>query len=116
MRASRPIPRLDRDFMDRVVTRIVEIDTGLLASHTGGHADYEAARALRATQDEASYARQRAMLKKEERFIERFEKNAAKASQVQSRVKKLDKIDRLEPPKRRVNRVQGKTRMTIVKG
>ena len=92
----------DRDFMDRIVTRIVEIDAGVLASHTGGHAAYEAARELRATQDEAAYARQRAMLKKEERFIERFEKHAAKAAQVQSRVKKLEKIEKLEPPKRRV--------------
>lgn len=92
----------DRDFMDRIVTRIIEIDAGVLASHTGGHAAYEQARAVRAAREEASYARQRAMLKKEERFIERFEKNAAKAAQVQSRVKKLEKIEKLEPPKKRV--------------
>ncbi len=92
----------DRDFLDRVVTRIVELDAGTLTSHTGGYAAYEEARALRARQDEAAYTRQRAMLKKEERFIERFEKHAAKAAQVQSRAKKLEKIDKLEPPKRRV--------------
>ncbi len=92
----------DRDFMDRIVTRIVEIDEGDLVSHTGDYADYERAREVRAKQSEAAYTRQKAMLKKEERFIERFEKQASKAAQVQSRVKKLDKIDKLEPPKKRV--------------
>jgi len=92
----------DRDFMDRIVTRIVEIDEGKLVSHTGDYAAFERAQVLRAAQGEAAFARQKAMLKKEERFIERFEKNAAKASQVQSRVKKLDKIEKLDPPKRRV--------------
>ena len=92
----------DRDFMDRIVSRIVEIDEGELVSHTGNYASYERAREMRATQAEAAFARQQAMLKKEERFIERFEKHAAKAAQVQSRVKKLEKIDKLEPPKKRV--------------
>tara|TARA_R110002126_G_scaffold4409_23_gene23262 strand:- start:1698 stop:3338 length:1641 start_codon:yes stop_codon:yes gene_type:complete len=92
----------DRDFMDRIVTRIVDIDGGAVASHTGGYAAYEEAREMRDKQGDAAFARQQAMLKKEERFIERFEKNAAKASQVQSRVKKLEKIERLEPAKKRV--------------
>jgi ATPase subunit of ABC transporter with duplicated ATPase domains len=92
----------DRDFMDRIVTRIVDIDGGAVASHTGGYAAYEEAREMRDKQGDAAFARQKAMLKKEERFIERFEKNAAKASQVQSRVKKLEKIERLEPAKKRV--------------
>ncbi|HVS17278.1 MAG TPA: ABC-F family ATP-binding cassette domain-containing protein [Planctomycetota bacterium] len=92
----------DRDFLDRVVRRIVEIDEGALISHTGNYADFERARALRAVQGEAAYQRQQAMLRKEERFIERFEKHAAKAAQVQSRVKKLEKIDKLEAPRRRV--------------
>ena len=92
----------DRDFMDRIVSRIVEIDEGSLVSHTGDYASFEAARELRAKQSEAAYARQKAMLKKEERFIERFDKHAAKAAQVQSRVKKLEKIEKLEPPKKRV--------------
>jgi ATPase subunit of ABC transporter with duplicated ATPase domains len=92
----------DRDFMDRIVSRIVEIDAGELVSHTGTYADYERNREMRAAQNEAAYARQQAMLKKEERFIERFEKHAAKAAQVQSRVKKLDKIEKIEPPKKRI--------------
>ena len=92
----------DRDFMDRVVTRILEIDAGRLVSHTGDYQDYERAKALRRSQDAAAFARQQAMIKKEERFIERFERHAAKAAQVQSRVKKLDKIEKIEPPKQRI--------------
>ena len=92
----------DRDFMNRVVSRIVEIDRGELVSYTGDYEFYDRERAVRAAQHAAQYTRQQAMLKKEERFIERFEKHAAKAAQVQSRVKKLDKIEKLEPPKERV--------------
>ena len=92
----------DRDFMNRVVSRIVEIDGGELVSYSGDYDFYDGQRAVRAKQQDAAFARQQAMLKKEERFIERFEKHAAKAAQVQSRAKKLDKIERLEPPKKRV--------------
>ncbi|MEO0650702.1 MAG: ABC-F family ATP-binding cassette domain-containing protein [Planctomycetota bacterium] len=92
----------DRDFLDRVVSRIVEIADGDLVSHTGTYADYEANREQRNVQAEAAYTRQQAMLKKEQRFIERFDKHAAKAAQVQSRVKKLEKLDKLEPPKKRI--------------
>ena len=92
----------DRDFMNRVVGRVIEIDDGELVSYTGDYEFYEREHLVRAKQQDAAFTRQKAMLKKEERFIERFEKNAAKASQVQSRVKKLDKIERLEPPKKRV--------------
>ncbi len=92
----------DRDFMNRVVKKIVEIDAGELVSYGGNYDFYDREREVRAAQQEAAFTRQQAMLKKEERFIERFERHAAKAAQVQSRVKKLDKIERLEPPKKRV--------------
>ena len=92
----------DRDFMDRIVTRIIEIDEGVLVSHTGDYAAFERAREARAVHNAAAFTRQQAMLRKEERFIERFEKHAAKAAQVQSRVKKLEKIEKLEPPKKRI--------------
>ncbi len=92
----------DREFMNRVVSRIVAIDSGELRSYSGNYDFYEREREVRAKQDEAAFARQRSMLQKEERFIERFEKHAAKAAQVQSRIKKLDKIEKLEPPKKRV--------------
>jgi ATPase subunit of ABC transporter with duplicated ATPase domains len=91
----------DRDFMNRVVTRLVDIDEGELVSYTGNYEFYEREREVRAAQQSAAFTRQQAMLKKEERFIERFERHAAKAAQVQSRVKKLDKIEKLEPPRKR---------------
>jgi ATPase subunit of ABC transporter with duplicated ATPase domains len=91
----------DRDFMNRVVTRIVEIDEGKLQSYSGNYDFYEREQTVRAAQATAAYTRQQAMLRKEERFIERFESHAAKAAQVQSRVKKLDKIEQLEPPRKR---------------
>ncbi len=92
----------DRDFMNRVVSRLVDIDAGELVSYTGDYDFFDREREVRTARQEASFTRQQAMLKKEERFIERFEKHAAKAAQVQSRIKKLDKIEKLEPPKRRV--------------
>ncbi len=91
----------DRDFMNRVVDRIVEIDGGELVSYSGDYDFYARERALRETQREAAYQRQQAMLAKEQRFIERFAAHAAKAAQVQSRVKKLEKIETVEPPRRR---------------
>jgi ATPase subunit of ABC transporter with duplicated ATPase domains len=91
----------DRDFMNRVVGRLVEISDGELVEYGGNYDYYDRERAIRAREQEAAFARQQAMLKKEERFIERFERHAAKAAQVQSRIKKLDKIEKLEPPRRR---------------
>src|SRR4051812_26857336 len=91
----------DREFMNRIVNKIIEIDGGDLTSYTGNYEFYERQRALNELQAEAQYARQQAMLAKEERFIERFKAQAAKASQVQSRVKKLEKIEKVELPKKR---------------
>jgi len=91
----------DREFMNRVVTKIVEIDDGELSTYSGNYDFYDRERALRETNREAAYARQQAKLAKEQRFIDRFAAHAAKAAQVQSRVKALDKIEKLEPPKQR---------------
>jgi len=91
----------DREFMNRLVTRIAEIDGGEITSYSGNYDFYERERAIREANREASYARQQAMLAKEQRFIERFAAHAAKAAQVQSRVKALEKIEKIEPPKRR---------------
>jgi ATPase subunit of ABC transporter with duplicated ATPase domains len=91
----------DREFMNRVVTKIVEIDEGDLVTYSGNYEFYERERAIRETNREAAYARQQSMLAKEQRFIDRFAAHAAKAAQVQSRVKALDKIEKLEPPKKR---------------
>jgi ATPase subunit of ABC transporter with duplicated ATPase domains len=91
----------DREFMNRIVTRIVEIDGGELNSYSGDYEFYEGQRALNEKQQQAQFERQQAMLAKEIRFIERFKARASHAAQVQSRVKKLDKIERVVPPKRR---------------
>jgi ATPase subunit of ABC transporter with duplicated ATPase domains len=91
----------DREFLNRVVGKIVEIDGGALTTFSGNYDFYERQRAVNEAQAEAQHARQQAMLAKEMRFIERFKAQAAKAAQVQSRVKKLDKIERVEPPKQR---------------
>jgi ATPase subunit of ABC transporter with duplicated ATPase domains len=91
----------DRDFMNRVVDRIVDIDGGELVGYAGDYDFYVRERTMRESQREAAYQRQQAMLAKEQRFIERFAAHAAKAAQVQSRVKKLEKIETVEPPRRR---------------
>ncbi|MCC6914938.1 MAG: ABC-F family ATP-binding cassette domain-containing protein [Rhodospirillaceae bacterium] len=91
----------DREFMNRIVNKIVEIDGGELTTYSGNYDFYEQQRALSEKQRQAQFDRQQAMLAKEIAFIERFKARASHAAQVQSRVKKLDKIERVEPPKRR---------------
>jgi ATPase subunit of ABC transporter with duplicated ATPase domains len=91
----------DREFMNRIVNKIVEIDGGTLTAYSGNYEFYEQQRALNEKQQQAQFERQQAMLAKEIKFIERFKARASHAAQVQSRVKKLDKIERVEPPKRR---------------
>ena len=91
----------DREFMNRIVNKIIEIDGGTLTSYSGNYEFYEQQRALADKQQQAQFERQQAMLAKEVKFIERFKARASHAAQVQSRVKKLDKIERVDPPKRR---------------
>src|SRR5690349_10711975 len=91
----------DREFMNRIISKIAEIDGGEITVYSGNYDFYEHERAIRETNREAAYARQQAMLAKEQRFIERFSTHAAKAAQVQSRVKALEKIERIELPKKR---------------
>ncbi|MBJ3786717.1 ABC-F family ATP-binding cassette domain-containing protein [Devosia sediminis] len=91
----------DREFMNRIVNKVLEIDAGTLTSYTGDYDFYQAQREIADRNQQAQFERQQAMLAKEIAFIERFKARASHAAQVQSRVKKLDKIDRVEPPKRR---------------
>jgi ATPase subunit of ABC transporter with duplicated ATPase domains len=91
----------DREFMNRVVTKIIEIDGGNLTTYSGNYDFYERQRAQLERQQQAQFERQQAMLAKELKFIERFKARASHAAQVQSRVKKLEKIEKVEPPKRR---------------
>src|SRR5204863_2574121 len=91
----------DREFINRIINKVVEIDGGTLTTYSGDYEFYEQQRALNEKQQQAQFERQQAMLAKEIKFIERFKARASHAAQVQSRVKKLDKIERVEPPKRR---------------
>jgi ATPase subunit of ABC transporter with duplicated ATPase domains len=90
----------DREFLNRVCSAIIEIDGGVLTTYSGNYEYYVQQRALADEQQQATFERQQAMLKKEIAFIERFKARASHAAQVQSRVKKLEKIDRVEPPRR----------------
>jgi ATPase subunit of ABC transporter with duplicated ATPase domains len=91
----------DQAFLNRVITRIVDIDEGDLVSYSGNYDFYSAQYRERIAQREAQFARQQAMLAKEQAFIDRFKARASHAAQVQSRVKKLEKIEKIEPPKQR---------------
>jgi ATPase subunit of ABC transporter with duplicated ATPase domains len=91
----------DREFMNRIVSKIAEIDAGEIVVYSGNYDFYERERAIRETNQQAAFARQQAMLAKEQRFIDRFKTHAAKAAQVQSRIKALDKIEKIELPKKR---------------
>jgi ATPase subunit of ABC transporter with duplicated ATPase domains len=91
----------DREFMNRIIGKVIEIDGGQLTTYSGNYEFYEAQRELNQKQQQAQFERQQAMLAKEIKFIERFKARASHAAQVQSRVKKLEKIERVEPPRRR---------------
>jgi ATPase subunit of ABC transporter with duplicated ATPase domains len=91
----------DREFMNRLVSKIAEIDAGEIVSYSGNYDFYERERTIREANQQAAFARQQSMLAKEQRFIDRFKTHAAKAAQVQSRIKALDKIDKIELPKKR---------------
>ncbi|HEX4278456.1 MAG TPA: ABC-F family ATP-binding cassette domain-containing protein [Bryobacteraceae bacterium] len=92
----------DREFMNRLVSKIAEIDSGEIVVYSGNYDFYERERTIREANQQAAFARQQSMLAKEQRFIERFKTHAAKAAQVQSRIKALDKIEKIELPKKRV--------------
>ncbi len=88
----------DREFMNRVVTRIIEVSNRTITTYSGNYDFYLRERDIRREQLLASHRRQQEMLAKEEDFIARFAARASHASQVQSRVKKIEKIDRIEIP------------------
>ncbi len=97
----------DRDFMNRNVARIIEVANRTVTTFGGNYDFYERERDIRFKQLLASHKRQQEMLAKEEEFISRFAARASHAAQVQSRIKKLDKIDRIEiPPEERVIRFE----------
>ncbi len=88
----------DREFMNRLVTKIVEVANQAITTYSGNYDFYEKEKEIRKEQLVAAAKRQDDMLAKEEEFIARFAARASHAAQVQSRVKKLEKIDRIEVP------------------
>lgn len=88
----------DREFMNRIVGKIVEVANKAITTYTGNYDFYVREKEIRKEQLIAAAKRQEDMLAKEEEFIARFAARASHAAQVQSRVKKLDKIDRIEIP------------------
>jgi ATP-binding cassette subfamily F protein 3 len=88
----------DRDFMNRIVTRVIEVANKTVTTYGGNYDFYERERDIRREQLLASFKRQQEMLAKEEEFIARFAARASHAAQVQSRVKKIEKIERIEIP------------------
>ncbi|MEX0659792.1 MAG: ABC-F family ATP-binding cassette domain-containing protein [Egibacteraceae bacterium] len=86
----------DRDFMNSTANRIVELAHGTATEYVGDYADFVEARALRMEQLEAAARNQQRKIAHTEQFIERFRYKASKARQVQSRVKQLERLDRVE--------------------
>ncbi len=86
----------DRDFMNNIVSKIIEVSPQGVLTYSGNYDFYEKEKEIRRKQNKAEFDRQQANLKKEEDFIARFKARASHAAQVQSRVKKLEKVDRVE--------------------
>jgi ATP-binding cassette subfamily F protein 3 len=97
----------DRDFMNRLCTRTIEVAHGTITTYGGNYDFYSKEREIRREQLLATAKRQQEAVARDEEFIARFAARASHASQVQSRIKKLDKIDRVEiPPEQRVIRFE----------
>ncbi len=86
----------DRHFMNRLVNRVVEIDRRQLIAYTGNYDAYVEAKSQHQTILEATAKNQQKKIDVTEAFIERFRAKSTKARQVQSRIKQLEKIDRIE--------------------
>jgi len=88
----------DRDFIDGVANRVLELSNGKVSEFVGGFVEYVAQREERIAQIQAAAANQARQVAATERFVERFRYKASKARQVQSRVKSLEKLDAIEVP------------------
>lgn len=88
----------DRAFLDRSVNHILEIDLKKITLYHGNYSKYKEDKALRMEQHRNAYQNQQKQIKDTERFIERFRYKNTKATQVQSRVKMLEKMEKVEAP------------------
>ncbi|MBS0395949.1 MAG: ATP-binding cassette domain-containing protein, partial [Proteobacteria bacterium] len=87
----------DRDFLDRVVNRIVSLEGGRLESYAGNYSDFELRRAERLAQQQSAYERQQREVRHVMDFVTRFKAKASKARQAQSRLKQLERLERIAP-------------------
>jgi len=87
----------DRDFMDRVATHLVHFDNRKLELYTGNYSAFETQRSERLALQQANYERQQARVAEIQRFIDRFKAKATKARQAQSRVKALERMEKIAP-------------------
>lgn len=87
----------DRDFLDAICNRIVNIEKGTVTAYRGNYSDFEVTRAAKLAQDQALYVRQQREIKHIESFINRFKAQASKARQAQSRIKALERMQRIAP-------------------
>jgi ATP-binding cassette subfamily F protein 3 len=88
----------DRTFLDQSVNHILEIDIKKVTLYNGNYSKYKIDKALRLEQNRSAYKNQQKEIRETERFIERFRSKSTKSKQVQSRVKMLDKMDKIEAP------------------
>ena len=88
----------DRAFLDRSINNILEIDLKKITLYHGNYTKFTEEKALRMEQHKNAYRNQQKQIKDTERFIERFRSKNTKATQVQSRVKMLDKLEKIEAP------------------
>ena len=87
----------DRDFLNATTTQTVELSDQKLTLYGGNYDFYQAERARRLAQQQAAYLKQQAQIKHLQSFIDRFKAKATKAVQAQSRMKALDKLERIAP-------------------
>ncbi|MBL7766378.1 MAG: ABC-F family ATP-binding cassette domain-containing protein [Chitinophagaceae bacterium] len=88
----------DRYFLDRMVTKIVEVSQQTLNLYTGNYSFFLQEKEVRSEFQQREYENQQDFIRQQERFIERFRAKASKATQAQSLVKKLDRLERIEAP------------------
>ena len=87
----------DRDFLDNIVTGIVNVENHQLISYTGNYSSYELQKAERLAQQQAAFQKQQERISDIENFVRRFKAKASKAKQAQSRVKELERMEKIAP-------------------
>lgn len=106
----------DRTFLDRNITKVWELEKGKINEYHGNYSFYEAEKENRAEMQTARYVNQQKKIKEVERFIERFRAKNTKASQVQSRIHMLEKMEKEELPENTTKQVKFKFRTSKQSG